>query len=183
MALKSAIYKVTLQVNDLDRHYYQSHSLTIAKHPSETEERMMIRILAFALNADENLQFCRGLSTDDEPDLWRKDLIDHIELWIEVGQPDVRRIRKGCLKADQMLIYSYGETVASPWWKQTQKEAKGFKNLSVFFIPDSYAAELTAMVERTMVLDCTISEGSILISNGKESLQMELECWQPNSHQ
>lgn len=178
MALKSAIYKVTLQVNDLDRHYYQSHSLTVARHPSETEERMMIRILSFALNASERLQFCRGLSTDDEPDLWRKDLTDHIELWIEVGQPDSRRIRKGSLKADQMLVYSYGEAVAAPWWKQIQREVKGFNNLSVFFIKDSDADALTAMVERTMTLDCTISEGSILLANGAQSLQMELECWQ-----
>ena len=92
MALNSTIYKVELQISDMDRHYYATHALTLARHPSETEERLMVRLLAFALYADERLEFGKGISDEDEPALWRKAYTDEIELWIEVGQPDETRI-------------------------------------------------------------------------------------------
>jgi uncharacterized protein YaeQ len=94
MALKATVVKAELQVSDMDRHYYASHNLTLAQHPSETDERLMVRLLAFALNADERLEFGKGLSSDDEPDLWRRDYTGDIELWIDLGQPDESRIRK-----------------------------------------------------------------------------------------
>ena len=107
MSPKSTVYKVELQVSDLDRHYYQEHNLTLALHPSETEERLMVRLLAFAMNADERLLFGRGLSTDDEPDLWQRDDTGEIALWIETGQPDEADIRRACGRARQVLIYTY----------------------------------------------------------------------------
>ncbi len=107
MALKATIFKAELQIADIDRSYYQAHSLTLARHPSETEQRMMVRLLAFALHADERLLFGRGLSTDDEPDLWLKNLHDEIELWIELGQPDEKRVRKTCARARNVIIYTY----------------------------------------------------------------------------
>ena len=116
MALRATIHKADLHVADSDRHYYGSHSLTIAKHPSETEERMMIRIIAFALQANEDLTFTKGLSDTDEPDLWIKDLTDAIKLWIEIGQPDERRILKACGRADQVIVYCYGGQTSKIWW-------------------------------------------------------------------
>ena len=88
MAIKSTIFKIDLQITDLDRNYYQTHALTIARHPSETDERMIVRVIAFALHAHASLEFGKGLSAEDEPDLWRRDLTGTIEQWIEVGLPD-----------------------------------------------------------------------------------------------
>ena len=115
---KATIFKAGLQIADLDRHYYGDHALTLARHPSETDERMMVRILAFALNADERLKFSKGLCVDDEPDLWRKDLTDDIELWIDLGQPDEKRIRKACARAERVTIYAYQPRAARIWWSQ-----------------------------------------------------------------
>ncbi|TNE76492.1 MAG: YaeQ family protein, partial [Gammaproteobacteria bacterium] len=129
MALKATVFKAELAVSDMDRGYYQSHALTIARHPSETDERMMVRLLAFALNASEDLQFTRGLSTDDEPDLWQKNLQGDITLWIEVGLPDERRIRKACNRAEQVIIYAYGARTAPVWWNNIRDALTRFDNL------------------------------------------------------
>src|SRR5680860_958910 len=117
MALKATIFKATLNIADMDRHYYADHQLTLAQHPSENDERMMIRLLAFALNAREGLEFTKGLSTDDEPELWQKSLSDEIELWIELGLPDESRLRKACNRSKQVILYTpYGGTRTSPNW-------------------------------------------------------------------
>src|SRR6516164_945881 len=108
MALKSTIFKATVQISDLDRHYYAEHALTIARHPSETDERMMVRLVAFVLNADERLEFGKGLSTDDEPDLWLRDLTGAVEAWIEVGLPDERRLRRASGRSEVVKLYAYG---------------------------------------------------------------------------
>jgi len=121
MALKSTIFKADLQIADMDRNYYQGHSLTLARHPSETDERMMVRLLAFALFADERLEFGRGLSADDEPALWRKDLTGAIELWIEVGLPDERELRKACGRAERVVVLCYGGRGAELWWDRTAR--------------------------------------------------------------
>jgi uncharacterized protein YaeQ len=111
MALNSTIYKVELQISDMDRHYYATHALTLARHPSETEERLMVRLLAFALYADDRLEFGKGISDEDEPALWRKAYTDEIELWIELGQPDEARIRKACGRSRQVVVINYGGNV------------------------------------------------------------------------
>src|SRR6478609_7781043 len=107
MALNATIIKAELHVADMDRHYYQQHNLTLAQHPSETDERLMVRLLVFALYASEFLTFTKGLSSEDEPDLWQKSLTGDIELWIELGLPSDKRIRKACGRAQQVIIYSY----------------------------------------------------------------------------
>src|SRR5487761_2687911 len=122
MTQKSTVFKVDLHIADLDRHYYHDHALTLARHPSETDERMMVRLLAFALHAHEALSFANGLSTDDEPDLWQKDLTGAIELWIDVGLPEERAIRKACGRAGQVCIYSYGGRAAVIWWEQCRSK-------------------------------------------------------------
>src|SRR4051812_12926996 len=116
MALKATIFKAELQVSDLDRGHFQTHSLTIARHPSETDERMMVRLLAFAYDADERLTFGRGLSAEDEPDLVLTDLTGAIDLWIEVGLPDERDVRRACGRAARVKVYVYGRGAAI-WWR------------------------------------------------------------------
>ena len=130
MALKSVIYKAQLQVADMDRHYYADHALNIACHPSETLQRMMARILVFALHAHESLELAKGISDVDEPDLWQKDLTGAIQLWIELGQPEERRILKACGRAEQVIIYAYGNN-AQIWWKQIANKLARAKNLTV----------------------------------------------------
>ena len=104
MALSATIYKVELTISDMDRHYYETHKLTVAKHPSETDRRLMVRLLAFALNAHENLEMTKGLSTDEEPDIWQKSLSDELELWITLGMPPEKTLRQSCGKAGQVAI-------------------------------------------------------------------------------
>ncbi|MGD8913837.1 MAG: YaeQ family protein, partial [Candidatus Thiodiazotropha sp.] len=129
MALKATIFKAELQVSDMERGHYQTYDLTLARHPSETDERLMVRLLAFALNADEALSFTKGLSTEDEPELWLKSLSGEIELWIELGQLDEKRLRRACGLAKQVIVYLYAERSAAVWWSQQQEMVRRFSNL------------------------------------------------------
>ena len=176
MALKSTIYKADCQISDIDRGYYQPHNLTIALHPSETEERMMVRLLAFLLNAHEHLQFTKGLSTDEEPDLWQKSLTDDIELWIDIGMPDEKRIRKASSKADNVIIYSYGGW-NNVWWKQLQAKLARFNNLTVINLPKSATDQLLFMVKRTMQLQINLQDGQIWVSDDHHSAHIIPEIW------
>lgn len=165
MALKSTIHKVELTVSDIDRGHYHDHSLTLARHPSETEERMMVRVLAFAVHADEALAFGKGLSTDDEPDLWQRDLTGRIETWIDVGLPDPRRLRKACGRADRVFVYLYGGRAADLWWQQNAGELDKLKPLAVSALPPASIAALTALARRTMRLTATIQDGQIWLGD------------------
>jgi len=165
MALKASIFKVNLDISDMDRHYYQSHALTLARHPSETDLRMMVRVVAFALNAHEELAFTKGLSTQDEPDLWNKSLSDEIELWVDLGQPDEKRIRQACGKAKQVVIYGYQGRQAGPWFKQVEPSLNRFDNLRVIQFPSEQAESLAQMVSKNMSLQISIQDGEVFISN------------------
>ncbi len=175
MALKSTICKADVQISNMDSHYYAQHSLTLAQHPSETEERLMLRILAFMLHASEALEFGKGLSNEEEAALWAKDLTDHVTLWIEVGTPDEKRIRKACHKADQVVIYAYGGRTVPIWWQQTQKNLGRFDNLNIFAVSKETSDALSAMHERTMQLQCTIQDGMVWVSNNQDTVQVELD--------
>lgn len=177
MALKATIFKAELQIADMDRHYYQTHNLTTARHPSETDERMMMRFLAFALNAFDELQFTRGLSSDDEPDLWAKNLIDHPILWIEVGLPDERRIRKGCNQSDEMIIYAYGDNAAPIWREQNKAVINRFSNLKIIFVDEQTVAAMAEHVQRTMELQFTLQEGSVMMSSDAGVVEFVPELW------
>lgn len=170
MALKSTIHKVDLQIADMDRHYYQQHVLTLAKHPSETEERMMVRLLAFAIYADEALVFGKGLSDDEEPDLWLKDLTGAIQLWIDVGLPDERLIRKACGRARQVVIVIYGGRIADMWWDQNAKALQKQKNLTVINLPETQA--LAGLAERGMQVSCNVQDGQLFISTDSMALEI-----------
>ena len=172
MALKATIFKAGLQVADLDRQYFADHALTIARHPSETDERMMVRILAFARHAHDALAFGKGLSDVDEPDISQKDLTGAIEQWIEVGQPDEKRILRACGRAQSVSVYAYGPG-AEIWWRQLGPKLERTRNLEVLRIPAETARDLAALARRTMNLQCTIQEGRIWIGEGERTVQAD----------
>lgn len=173
MAIKSTIFKAELQIANMDRNYYHDHALTIAQHPSETDERMMVRLLAFALHADEALSFGKGLSADDEPDLWKKDLTGTIELWIDVGLPDEKLIRKACGRARQVIVYTYGGRGADIWWNQNSSKLERLNNLTVINLPETTSQGLATLVQRTMQLQMTVQDEEIWISDDKFRIQVE----------
>ena len=171
MALGATINKVTLNIADMDRQYYQNHELTVAMHPSESPFRFVIKIIAFALNAHEDLKFTKGLGADDEPEVWRKSLTNDIELWIDFGQVDEKRIRKACGRADQVVIYTYQERRAKTWWAQNQQKLARHANLKVVHI-DAVGAE--ELAQRNMLLQCTIDEGSVYLSDDTNSIEVSV---------
>ena len=173
MALKATIFKAELQVSDLDRGHFATHALTIARHPSETDERMMVRLLAFARHAHEALAFGRGLGTDDEPDLWRKDLTGAIDLWIDVGQPDEKRIRRACGRAEAVFVYSYGGRGADLWWEQAGGALDRAENLTVINLPFAATRALAKLAQRNMRLTCTVQDGQIWMADADQSVAIE----------
>jgi uncharacterized protein YaeQ len=173
MALKSTIFKAELQVSDLDRNHFATHALTIARHPSETDERMMVRLLAFALNADDALEFGRGLSSEDEPDLVKRDLTGAIELWIEVGLPDEREVRKASGRAREVKVYLYGGRSAALWWAQNESALARLRNLTVVEIPESVTDSVTSLAARNMRLDCTIQDAQVWLAANGDTIHFE----------
>ena len=176
MALKATIYKADVQIADMDRNYYQDHGLTLARHPSETDERMMIRLLAFAIHANEALTFTKGLFDTDEPDLWQKDLTGAIQLWIEVGQPDEKRIMKACGRSEQVIVYSYSAT-SHIWYKQIANKLERARNLTIINIPAEASAQLEKLANRNMQLQCTIQDSQIYLTDGAETVLVERESF------
>jgi uncharacterized protein YaeQ len=165
MALKSTIYKADLQIADMDRHYYGDHSLTIARHPSETDERMMVRVAAFGLFADERLEFCKGLSDTDEPDLWQKDLTGQIETWIDVGQPDERRIARASGRADRVIVMPYAGKTADIWWQGVKSRVERLQNVAVWSLEEGVAQALGKLAERTMRLHLMMQDGDATLGS------------------
>lgn len=172
MALKSTVYKAELAIADMDRNYYAEHPLTLARHPSETDDRMMVRLLAFALYADEMLAFGKGLCVDDEPDLWQRDLTGSIERWIDVGQPDEKWIRKASGRADQVVVISFGRA-ADIWWEGVRNKLTRLRNLTVWRLPVEAAPALAGLVDRSMRLQCTIQDGQVWFTNGRDTVLVE----------
>ena len=163
MAQKATIYKVELSVSDMDRHYYETHKLTVAKHPSETDERLMVRLLAFALNAHEQLELTKGLSTDDEPDIWHKSLSGELELWVALGLPSGKIIRQSCGKAKKVIVYSYGRT-ADVWWEKVKNSTTRFDNLEVVNFSEVDTRDLGNLASRSMKLQVNIQDGDVMVS-------------------
>ncbi|SEG33520.1 YaeQ family protein [Marinobacterium lutimaris] len=170
MALKSTIYKATLNISDLDRQHYAEYPLTLALHPSETETRMMIRLLAFAIYADEALSFTRGLCVDDEPDLWQHAPSGEIERWIEVGLPSDKRLRKASGRAKEVVLLAYGtDQQFDPWFQGARKALMRLDNLKILRINENDCEGLTALAERQMRLQCTIQDGEIWLTGESAS--------------
>jgi uncharacterized protein YaeQ len=185
MALKSTIYKANLAIADIDHGYYADHALTLARHPSETDERMMVRLLALALNAHElqdtcagdgTLAFGAGLSDPDDPDLWLKDFTGATRLWVEVGQPEDRPLVKACQKADAVKVYAFHHA-AEVWWKGIESKLTRLDKLQVFRVPTVASQELANMAERSMQLQATVQDGAVTISGAAGSVMIEPVRW------
>jgi len=174
MALKSTICKAELSVADIDRGYYRDHALTIARHPSETDERMMVRLLAFALHADDALSFGRGLSADDEPDLWRRDLTGAIEQWIDVGLPVEREVRKACGRAREVQVLAYGGRAVDLWWKGAREGLERLERLAVREVPIEASRAIARLAGRAMRLQVTIQDGHVLVADGDAAVAVDL---------
>lgn len=173
---KATIHKALLNIANMDSHYYNDHNLTLALHPSETELRLMARVVAFILNASEELAFCKGISQDDEPDLWEKDFDGSIKLWIDLGQPDEKRIKKACGRSEKVIIYTYQENMATPWFKQLENTITRFKNLSLIhleFEDDS----LEELALRSINLQCNISDEELTLINQDKSVIITQKKW------
>ncbi|ENY71882.1 YaeQ family protein [Aeromonas diversa] len=173
MALKATVFKAHLSLSDMDRGLYQDFSLTLARHPSETDERMMIRLAAYAWHAAERLEFTKGLCADDEPELWIKNYSDEIDLWLDLGLPDERRLKKACNRSREVILYAYGGRGVSVWWKQNHGKLTQHDNLTVIELAEEQTQALAALAERTMQLTCTISEGQLWMSNGKAEVTLD----------
>ena len=180
MAQKATIYKVELSVSDMDRHYYETHKLTVAKHPSETDERLMVRLIAFALNAREQLEFSRGLSTDDEPDLWEKSLSGEIDLWVTLGLPSEKIVRQSCGKAKEVIIYSYGGRTAEVWWDKIKNSTTRFENLKVINLSEAETNELAQQANRSMKLQVNVQEGDLMVSVDDSIVYVTPVTWKDN---
>ncbi len=174
MALKSTVCKATLSVADTERNYYAEHALTIAVHPSETPERMMVRVLAFALCAHPQLSFGRGISSDDEPALWQRDDTGAIQRWIEVGLPDERLLRRARGRADEVLVFAYGGRAVDIWWQQNQADIRKLSGVQVIEVPLEASRALAQFVARNMALSASITGHHVFFSDANDSV--EIEC-------
>lgn len=172
MALGATIHRVELIVSDLDRQVYGQHALTLARHPSETQERLMVRLLAFALHADEALAFGGGLSTEDEPDLVKRDPTGAIELWIDVGLPDPKDIRKACGRAREVVVLAYGARKLNAWWKENAEALARHSNLRVLALSGEETGALQSLTARSMALTCTIQEGQVWLASATATIEL-----------
>jgi uncharacterized protein YaeQ len=182
MAQKATIYKVELSVSDMDRHYYEIHKLTVAKHPSETDERLMVRILAFALNAHDKLEMTKGLSTDDEPDIWQKNLSGELELWVALGLPSEKVVRQSSGKASKVIVYCYGGRTAEMWWEKIKNSTTRFDNLQVTNFSENDTSDLGKLASRSMKLQVNIQEGDVMVSVDDSIVYVTPVRWKDAGH-
>jgi uncharacterized protein YaeQ len=175
MASNATIYKALLQIADMDRQHFQDHAITLARHPSETEERMMVRVLAFALHADETLSFGRGVGTENEPALWQRDFTGTIDCWIEIGQPDEKTLRQACGRSKQVIVYAYGARSADVWWADQGPSLDRLKNLTVTLLPMESVRALAGMAKPDMKSQWTIQDGHVWVADGTQTLHLELQ--------
>jgi len=170
MALGATIYKLKIALSDLNRQHYQTLGLTVAQHPSETLERMMARVLVYCLNSEENLAFGKGLSSDEEPDIWLRTLDGRTAVWIEVGEPNFERVKKATHVAEVVKVYSFN-TRADVWWTQG---ASKFSQLDAEFFQFDWTdvQALAKLVQRNMDLSVTISDGSAFVADQKSGFEV-----------
>ncbi|MEH6593184.1 MAG: YaeQ family protein [Halioglobus sp.] len=175
MALKPTIYKAQIALADSDRNCFEELSLTLAKHPSETLERLAVRLLAYCLNSDRGLDFTKGISTADEPDLWQHSDSGEILHWIELGQPEEPRLRKACGRAKQVTVYTFGKS-ADTWWKLNRDSISALPRVTVWQIAWDDAVATANMLDRTMQLNVSVVGGTLYVDNGSKSASLEPLC-------
>ena len=185
MALKSTVFKASLSIADIDHGYYADHALTLARHPSETDERMMMRLVALALqahrlqselNGDGTLAFGAGLSDPDEPDAWLRDFTGQTRLWVEVGQPEDKPLAKACTKADAVVVYAFSHA-APVWWRGIESKLTRLDKLQVWHVPFETAQGLAALAERSMQLQATVQEGGLILSSATQHVEVTPIQW------
>ncbi len=180
MALKATIYKAQLQIADMDRSLYADHGVTLARHPSETDERMMVRLLAFALNVlpDDQagqLEFAKDLWDVDEAALWHKDYTEALQHWIDVGQPDDKRLLRAASRAERVSVYSHASSTPV-WWKGLQNKLGRADNIRIWQLDAGQSQALGRLAERTMQLQVTVQDGTVWVSNGQASVEITPAC-------
>ncbi|MDF1883701.1 YaeQ family protein [Sulfurimonas sp. SAG-AH-194-C21] len=175
MAPKATIYKANVNIANMDTHYYVEHPLVLAQHPSENDLRLMVRLTAFILNANETLEFTKGIDQDDEPDLWQKSMSGDIELSIILGQPDEKRIKKASGTSNEVIIYCYQDGMAASWFKQNEKVLKRFKNVRVIFL--SFSSDIEVICSRSMELQCNTDDRELTIISGDNSIIVDTLEW------
>ncbi|NQY21264.1 MAG: YaeQ family protein [Campylobacteraceae bacterium] len=168
MAANAIIHKALLNISNMDVHYYEEHNLTLAQHPSENNLRLMIRLISFVLNANDKLMFCKGISQDDEPDLWQKSLGGDIEMWIDLGQPDEKRIKKACGRSDKVIIYTFKESLSSIWFKQIENSLSRFKNLQIIYL--NIDGDIELLHKRSMNIQCNILDNELTLMDESNSV-------------
>ncbi len=173
MALPSTIYKATIQLANIDRGRYEALSATVARHPSETEERLVARLLAFAIFCEDDLAFTKGLCATDEPDLWVKGGDGRVKFWVEVGLPDGERIVKASRHAERVALLACGRALYS-WEQQHLPKLAGIANLTVITVDQPFLANLVQRLERSVSWSITITEGVCYLTSGEESLETTL---------
>ena len=177
MAIGATVYKASLQIADMDRSVYADHMLTLARQPSETDERLMVRVLAFALNvpADDHdgaLQVARGATDADEPDLWQRSLAGEVRHWIELGQPDERRLVKACGRSRRVTLYTYSHA-AGIWWAGVAPKLARLSNLAVWQLPAAQSQALARLAARSMTLQVTVQEGQVWVGDARTSVEID----------
>lgn len=172
MALKATIFRVNVSISDMDRHHYQTYRLTMAQHPSETKERLMVRLIGWILQASEYLEFTRGLSSTDEPDIWERDATGAVQHWIELGHPDEKRLKKAISLSSKVDIYTYQGRVSAQWWEANQAEIQAMKDIQVFDINTDDIALITELYQRTMDLQATIQDGTLWLSDDSRTVEL-----------
>jgi uncharacterized protein YaeQ len=174
MAIGSTVCKAELNIANIDTNYYETHEITIAKHPSETELRVMARLVAFIFNANERLVINQGVDNDDDPALWQKNYGGDVELWIDLAQVDEKRLRKACGRSEQVIVYLYNLGSATTWWKQNGGSYARFKNLSVRYIN---LDGIEKLFSRTMRIQATITDGELSLNSDAGDFQITQEVW------
>jgi uncharacterized protein YaeQ len=181
MALNATMYRFGIQISDLDRGYYDQVSLHVAQHPSETLERVTVRLFAWCLHADPQLAFSRGLSTEDEPDLWQHNYSGEIELWIEVGLPDIKRLRKAAGRAKAVVVYAYGGQAMQHWLQHNHRDLLKIDNIEIRHLDQNVVDAFANTIQRTMEISCMIQDSVMILNIGDQMYELAVQRLYPET--
>lgn len=174
MAMNSTIYRVAYSINQMDKSYFETFDLRVARHPSENEDRMMARLVAFGLWAEEGLTFTKGLCSDKEPEIWSHNYDGSIRCWIELGEPDVKRLTRACKHAEHVHVLVYGENSVDGWWTKVKPLLHRFKNLEIVRLDPACLEVLERQCTRRMDLSLFVSDGDATLNVGEEAIPLPL---------
>ncbi len=169
MAQGATVYVFEIQLADADRGVFEKLELRVARHPSESEEYLLTRVLAYALEYTEGITFSRGLSTPDEPAIAIRDLTGALQRWIDIGTPDAARLHKAAKAAPTVAVYIHKDVEA--WKSQLAGERIHRADaIEVFEMDRKLIADLSARLERRMAFDLSVSDRHLYLTIGDETL-------------